>query len=115
MVNNEAPEPTWLQRLPALGRTAATQHQKRQRPRGIRSFQPLAPPSGGANPFHMQVADVLASETITVIEGADKLVFHCVGDTGGMVQPLPQLTVATNMGRDFTRRGAPPGFGELGA
>jgi hypothetical protein len=59
-------------------------------------FRPLPPPTG-AYPYHLSLADVLPPNKIN----ADRLVFHMVGDTGGIKNPLPQRNVARQMESDF--------------
>lgn len=59
-------------------------------------FRPLPPPTG-AYPYHLSLADVLPPAKIS----ADRLVFHIVGDTGGIKNPVPQQNVARQMESDF--------------
>jgi hypothetical protein len=74
---------------------------RRHAPRGNQPFQPLPPPAG-AYPYHLQLSDVLPPATMGAIGGSKKLVFHCVGDTGGIMQANPQQIVAYHLDADCT-------------
>lgn len=63
-------------------------------------FRPLPRPTG-LPPYHLSLADVLRPEQMTAITNAGRLVFHIVGDTGGIKMPLPQQNVARQMEHDF--------------
>src|SRR5262245_24085251 len=66
-------------------------------------FRDLPPPTG-LPPFHLDLASILHEGAIQEIHTAGKLVFHAVGDTGGVNTPTPIETVAAYMERDFTTR-----------
>jgi acid phosphatase type 7 len=66
---------------------------------GHQPFRPLPPPTG-MPPYHLALGDVLHSAAIDHITAAGKLVFHAVGDTGGVKTPLPQQNVARQMEQD---------------
>jgi len=57
-------------------------------------------------------------DAIPQIQSAQQLVFHCVGDTGGIVKPDPQLAVADAMAADLAGKtystGLPAFFYHLG-
>jgi hypothetical protein len=63
-------------------------------------FRPLPRPTG-MPPYHLALADVLQPAQMRTITNAGRLVFHMVGDTGGIKMPLPQLNVARQMEHDF--------------
>jgi hypothetical protein len=82
-------------------------------PAGGDPFQPLPAPTGTA-PFHLALSDVLTGDAMAAIEAAGALVFHCVGDTGGIMNPTPQQAVATAMSADLTATPAPSFLFHLG-
>jgi acid phosphatase type 7 len=55
------------------------------------------PAPAGRSPYRLALADVLAPTQIRAIERAGGLRFHCVGDTGGLQNPVPQRSVAAAM------------------
>lgn len=70
-------------------------------------------------PSHIQPADltydiskILDPETITAITNAGKIVFHCVGDTGGVNGTATQDELAVQMEAQITSAGtdSPPAF-----
>lgn len=63
-------------------------------------FEPLPAPTGRP-PFHVTLGDVLPRATVDSIVKANKLVMHCVGDTGGINQAEPQQIVANHMAADL--------------
>ncbi len=60
------------------------------------------PPPTGAPPFHLALENILAPESIASINQSGTLVFHAVGDTGGVNTPTQIENVATYMESDFT-------------
>lgn len=66
---------------------------KTQFPRGNQRFQPL-PPATGSAPYHLRLEDVLRSDELDQIQTEKTMAFHCVGDTGGVRDPVPQQLVA---------------------
>jgi acid phosphatase type 7 len=72
-------------------------------------FQPLPPPTGPA-PFRLDLADVIGSDAVAAIAARGSLVFHTVGDTGGVKSPEPQEIVAQWMAHDVETLDAPPSF-----
>jgi hypothetical protein len=62
-----------------------------------KGFQPLPQPSGPA-PYRLKLSDVIQTGSI---EQAGKIVFHTVGDTGGVKQPEFQEAVANAMVQDL--------------
>jgi 3',5'-cyclic AMP phosphodiesterase CpdA len=58
--------------------------------------EPLPAPAG-RSPYRLALADVLDPTQIRAIERAGGLRFHCVGDTGGLQNPVPQRRVAAAM------------------
>jgi hypothetical protein len=69
-----------------------------------------APPPAGSAPYRLDLAEVLGAKAVAAIEGAGKLVFHAVGDTGGIKQPEFQENVAAAMERDFEALNPMPSF-----
>jgi calcineurin-like phosphoesterase family protein len=65
-------------------------------------FQQLPPPTGHA-PYHMALQDIIPSSVMTAITNEGKMVFHTVGDTGGIMDATPQLLVANEMENDFQK------------
>src|SRR5438874_330791 len=77
-------------------------------------FQPLPAPTGAA-PFRLDLAAVLGQPAVGAIEQAGVLIFHTVGDTGGVTSPQPQQIVADWMEHDCeTLKPAPAFFYHLG-
>jgi len=66
---------------------------------GHQPFRPLPAPTG-APPYHLTLASVLPPEQMKAITEAGRLVFHMVGDTGGIKTPVPQMNVAQQMEKD---------------
>ncbi len=58
--------------------------------------QPLPAPNGSP-PYRLRLDDVLAPAALEAIDRAGVLRFHCVGDTGGFHNPIPQRAVAAAM------------------
>ncbi len=76
--------------------------------------QPM-PAARGEKPFRLDLADVLGADAVGKIETAGKLVFHTVGDTGGVKHPEAQENVALAMEHEFeTLNPAPSFFFHLG-
>jgi acid phosphatase type 7 len=55
------------------------------------------PRPSGRPPYRLALADVLPGAELDLIERAGLLRFHCVGDTGGYQNPIPQRAVAAAM------------------
>jgi hypothetical protein len=72
-------------------------------------FQPLPPPTGEP-PFRLNLADVIGADAVAAIEQAGTLVFHAVGDTGGVKSPEPQEIVALWMEHDHDVLSSAPSF-----
>lgn len=62
--------------------------------------QPLPAPTGKA-PYHLSLASVLTPAQMQAIQTAQRMVFHVVGDTGGVKTPQDQQDVAVHMENDF--------------
>ena len=62
-------------------------------------FRPLPAPTG-LPPYHLSLANVLPAEQMQTITDVGRLVFHLVGDTGGIQTPVPQMNVVQQMERD---------------
>jgi hypothetical protein len=78
-------------------------------------FQPLPAPTGAA-PYRLDLASVIPSQA-TAMAKAGGMVLHMVGDTGGVLNPTPQLLVAKGMEADAavaSRLGKPAFFYHLG-
>lgn len=97
---SSAPAPHWLSRFPGPEPDAARQVQRTHAPWGNQTFQPLPPPTG-TYPFRLRLEDVLPSSTVDQLRQSGRVVFHCVGDTGGIKNPLPQEAVASAMEQDI--------------
>jgi 3',5'-cyclic AMP phosphodiesterase CpdA len=69
--------------------------------RANQRFEPLPPPTGPF-PYRLELQTILGPDAVTAIQQAGQLVWHMVGDTGGVKSPQPQQIVADTMGRDFT-------------
>ncbi len=67
---------------------------------GHQPFRPLPAPSG-APPYVLQLSEVLPPEMLRTITTSQRMVFHLVGDTGGVKNPQPQINVAQRMVADF--------------
>ncbi len=63
--------------------------------------QPLPAPTGPA-PYHLSLDSVLTPAQMQAINNAGKLVFHIVGDTGGVKAPQSQEIVMQHMDADLT-------------
>jgi len=66
---------------------------KLQTPHGNQKFQPLPSPVGNS-PYHLSLDDILSTDEIQKIVDNQSILFHCVGDTGGVKSPEPQKLVA---------------------
>jgi hypothetical protein len=75
-------------------------------------------PAPRVQPSVMDLGAVLPASAIAQIEAAQQLVFHSVGDTGGIVRAEPQLAVADAMAADLAGKtyasGLPAFFYHLG-
>lgn len=85
----------------------------------IQALQATEPiPAPQINPPVMDLGSVLGADAVAQIESAGQLVFHCVGDTGGIKSPSPQLAVADAMCADLADKsyatGLPAFFYHLG-
>lgn len=63
--------------------------------------QPLPTPTGQP-PYHLSLDSVLTPAQMQAISSAGKLVFHIVGDTGGVKAPQSQEIVMQHMDADLT-------------
>ena len=63
-------------------------------------FQPLPKPTGAA-PFHLDLKSVLSAHNYQNIVNTQRMVFHSVGDTGGVKTPQDQTLVANHMDGQF--------------
>ncbi len=76
---------------------------------GSQKFQPLPEPLGQP-PYHYELSDVVP-DIAAKAEKLGKLIFHCVGDTGGVKSPDYQAEVAAVMKGDLQKaEGAAPTF-----
>src|SRR5438132_11286932 len=64
-------------------------------------FRDLPPPTGQA-PFHLSLGTVLSQQAMQRINDSGRMIFHCVGDTGGVNTPTQIENVASFMERDFS-------------
>ncbi|HUB01768.1 MAG TPA: metallophosphoesterase [Terriglobales bacterium] len=60
------------------------------------------PTPTGAAPFRMTLESILTADSMNVINTSKKLVFHAVGDTGGVNTPTQIENVETYMESDFS-------------
>lgn len=60
------------------------------------------PPATGKPPYHLSLDSILSPDSINLITKSGKLVFHAVGDTGGVNTPTPIQNVASFMEKDFS-------------
>lgn len=68
----------------------------------IQALQTTEPiPAPRVDPPVMDLASVLGADAVAQIQSAGELVFHSVGDTGGIKNPAPQLAVADAMCADL--------------
>ena len=75
---------------------------------GTQRFQPLPPPIGEP-PYHIDLESIIPG--INAKASADgKIVFHTVGDTGGIKHPEYQTDVAKQMKTDLAASGLIPSF-----
>ena len=64
-------------------------------------WRDLPPPTGLA-PFRLSLSQVLSDAAMKTITDSGSLVFHSVGDTGGVNTPTQIENVATYMEKDFS-------------
>ncbi len=83
----------------ALGAQIQQQHHSTH---GHQPFRPLPAPTG-LPPYRLALADVVTPPILQQIADSGRLVFHAVGDTGGIKTPVPQLNVARQMVKDAAR------------
>ncbi len=82
-------------------------HAARPHPaRGNEAFQPLPAPTGAA-PYRMTLESVLSGSKegqaqLKAIKKSGQVVFHTVGDTGGIKDAVPQTIVAKKMAEQLT-------------
>ena len=62
--------------------------------------QPLPTPTGSP-PYHLSLDQILPAATMQSIQSAGRLVFHLVGDVGGVKAPQAQEIVAMHMIQDL--------------
>jgi hypothetical protein len=67
-------------------------------------FQNLPQPTG-LYPFHLSLSTILTDQAMQQIRDSAHMVFHAVGDTGGVNTPTPQELVARFMESDFAASG----------
>lgn len=65
------------------------------------SFRPLPMPTGLA-PYHVTLEDILPASVMQNMLDAKKMVFHTIGDTGGVKRPEDQQLVVSHMENDFS-------------
>jgi acid phosphatase type 7 len=63
-------------------------------------LQPLPQPTG-TSPFHLSLEQVLSPTAMQTIQSSGRMVFHIVGDTGGVKTPQDQDIVASHMEQDL--------------
>lgn len=75
-------------------------------------------PAPRVDPPVMDLGTVLPASALAQIKAAGRLVFHSVGDTGGIIRPEPQLAVADALTADLANKtfatGLPAFFYHLG-
>jgi hypothetical protein len=108
-VNEVAPHP----RVAVPLHPAEDQAQKHHGFRPNQRFEPLPAPTG-TYPYRLRLEDILSADEFERIGADQKLVFHLVGDTGGVKSPEPQQIVSWHMDQDFASTPAPSFFYHLG-
>ena len=89
---------------------------------GDRNLQQLAVlepiPAPRVNPPVFDLSSILGADAVAQIAASGKLVFHSVGDTGGIIRAEPQLAVSDAMAADLAGKtyasGLPAFFFHLG-
>ena len=69
---------------------------------GHQPFRPLPAPTG-PYPYHLSLASVLPPGAIGADPQSSRVIFHVVGDSGGIKTPVPQMNVARQMELDLAR------------
>jgi acid phosphatase type 7 len=64
-------------------------------------FRALPAPTGAA-PYRLSLDSVISADAIKLIESSGQMVFHAVGDTGGVNTPTYEENVANYMEADFS-------------
>jgi Calcineurin-like phosphoesterase len=72
-------------------------------------FQPLPKPTGEA-PYRLTLDDAVGEAEAKRLKGAERIVIHVIGDTGGVKYPVSQQLVADVMARDFPAADPAPAF-----
>jgi len=100
-MNKQHPGNTFSHRLHhAYSRTREIRVQRLHSIHGHQPFRPLPAPTG-MPPYRLALTDILPPDEIKAITDAGRLVFHLVGDTGGVKTPVPQQNVARQMEHDL--------------
>ena len=68
-------------------------------------FEPKAP-----YPYRLRLDQVLGSEAVDKIAASGRLVFHTMGDSGGVKDPKSQVLVAKGLERSFAGNSKPASF-----
>lgn len=63
-------------------------------------FRPLPKPTGNP-PYHVNLDEILPAQAVQSMIDAKKMVFHTIGDTGGVKNPADQQLVVNHMENDF--------------
>ncbi|GHO83821.1 metallophosphoesterase family protein [Dictyobacter formicarum] len=63
-------------------------------------FRPLPKPTGNP-PYHVNLDQILPADAVQSMIDAQKMVFHTIGDTGGIKHPADQQLVINHMEEDF--------------
>ncbi|HEY1987339.1 MAG TPA: metallophosphoesterase [Terracidiphilus sp.] len=83
---------------------------------GLQVLEPI--PAPRVNPPVFDLTSVLPAAAVAQIQSSGSLVFHSVGDTGGIIRAEPQLAVADALAADLTGKtyanGVPAFFYHLG-
>jgi len=66
------------------------------------------PAPTGKSPYRLELASVIGNDAVAAIGKSGRLVFHTIGDTGGIDNAWPQLIVAHWMDKDY--RATVPGL-----
>ena len=61
-------------------------------------------------PYRLDLADILGSDEVQEMSEAGQMVFHCIGDTGGVKRPEAQMLVASGMERSLDTDKMAPSF-----
>jgi hypothetical protein len=74
------------------------------------TIQPIPFEPKGPYPYRLGLDQVLGPEAVGKIAAAGRLVFHTIGDSGGVKDPAAQTLVAKGLETSFAAKANPPSF-----